>query len=78
MKVTGAQLPVPSAPASGARAAQRAFFDAALQQTTSVAQTRRAVEPPPRAVQPKTTALRAEPPEPGRLLRPGSLLDIKV
>ncbi len=55
------------------RAAQRAFFDAALAGAGTVS-----------ATQPKVTvasaapSVNAEPPQPGRMLRPGSLLDIKV
>lgn len=73
--------PAPSAArASGARAAQRAFFDAALGKTAPVSEVR-PVQAAVRAAAPAVTgkipsALPAEPPS--RPLRPGSLLDIKV
>jgi hypothetical protein len=84
------QLPAPAGqPASAARsAAQRAFFDAALVKAAPAAATVRTAAAQPtaaanqaRAVQPAVTRLQNEtvvPPHPGRLLRPGSLVDIKV
>ena len=72
------QLPARATPAGGARsAAQRAFFDAALAKTTAPAAPAATVQAP----QPGVTRLRAETVQaepPGRILRPGSLLDIKV
>jgi hypothetical protein len=78
------QLPAPQG-ASGARdVARKAFFDAALTKAgaavpASAAQpTARAQA---RAVQPAVTRLKDEttvPPHPGRILRPGSIIDIKV
>ena len=80
------QLPARTTPASGARAAaQRAFFDAALNKAgapaaaTPVRPTAQASATS--AVQPSVTRLRAETVQaeaPTRILRPGSLLDIKV
>ncbi|QUD87033.1 hypothetical protein [Phenylobacterium montanum] len=78
------QLPARTGQAGGARAAaQRAFFDAALNKTsaTSAPVVAQKVQAPP--PQPGVTRLRAEtvqqPQEqPTRILRPGSLLDIKV
>ena len=61
-----------------AKAAQRAFFQAALNGVAPVAAAQpRSAQPtvsPAVAVQPA----RADGPPPSRLLRPGSLLDIKV
>lgn len=80
-------MPARTTPANGARtAAQRAFFDAALNkagaptapQATTAPRAAGASNP----VQPAVTRLRAEttiPQEaPTRILRPGSLIDIKV
>jgi hypothetical protein len=80
------QLPVRSTPASGARAAaQRAFFDAALNKAgapVAAAPVRQPAQTSATsAVQPAVTRLRAESVQaeaPTRILRPGSLLDIKV
>ena len=75
-QTSGASL-VPQArtPASSdaVRAAQRAFFQAALNGVEPVAAAQPRVSPTAPA-QPT----RADPSPPGRLLRPGSLLDIKV
>lgn len=82
-------MPARTTPANGARmAAQRAFFDTALskagaptapQATTAPRAAAAAASNP---VQPAVTRLRAEttiPQEaPTRILRPGSLIDIKV
>jgi hypothetical protein len=77
----------PQAPAGDARsAAQRAFFQTALVKAGApVAPTAPAPSAPvtttARAVQPGVTRLKDEttvPPHPGRILRPGSLVDIKV
>ena len=77
------QVPARTTQASPARAAaQRAFFEAALTKAgapAAPAQTARVQAPP----QPGVTRLRAEtvqpqPEQPTRILRPGSLLDIKV
>ena len=59
-------------------AAQRAFFQAALSQTQAVAPTTAAPTAPPRPVTraAPSTPTTDEPPE--RILRPGSLLDIRV
>jgi hypothetical protein len=74
-------------PAEGARAAaQRAFFNAALVKAGASAAPAAPVAAAPvraesRAVQPAVTRVRDEtavPPHPGRILRPGSLIDIKV
>ena len=82
MRVTGG-LPAttPSTAATPAvRASQRAFFNAALTQagaTTAVTrQTASAPQPAPTRVRAEPVA--GEPPPSGRLLRPGSFLDIKV
>jgi len=85
----GSTPPVPArtTPAGGARAAaQRAFFDAALNKAGAIPATAATVRPTQAsAVQPSVTRLRAEtvtphPQDdpPTRILRPGSLLDIKV
>lgn len=74
----------PSPGSGGARsAAQRAFFDAALTRAapaatpTPVAQARQ--EPAPAAVKVQTVRVDAGGgDQPTRILRPGSLLDIKV
>jgi hypothetical protein len=75
-------------PASDARsAAQRAFFQTALVKAGAPEATVKPVATPTvataqtRAVQPAVTRLQDEtvvPPHPGRILRPGSLIDIKV
>lgn len=74
------QLPARTTPAGGARsAAQRAFFDAALAKTTAPAAPTATAQT--QAAQPSVTRLRAETVQaepPSRILRPGSLLDIKV
>ena len=57
-----------------ARAAQRAFFEAALTRTAAPAGTK---AEPLRAAAAARDGGQPEP-EPGRYLRPGSLLDIKV
>jgi hypothetical protein len=74
-----------SAPANEARAAaQRAFFQAALAKVgapAAPAPAAAAARTETRAVQPAVTPLKDEqviPPHPGRILRPGSLVDIKV
>ncbi|MDR3512662.1 MAG: hypothetical protein P4L73_13585 [Caulobacteraceae bacterium] len=77
------QPPATTSPAADARtAAQRAFFQAALVKAGAPT----AAQPAParaetRAVQPAVTKVQDEvvtPPHPGRILRPGSLVDIKV
>jgi hypothetical protein len=81
---SGPTLPTPAPAAGGAspgaRAAQRAFFEAALGRATTAPaaaapqpQIQTPAAAPARAVQPT-----AEPQQPQRLLRPGSLVDIKV
>ena len=80
------QLPARTSPASGARtAAQKAFFEAALTKAGAPAAAPPAARVQSATVQPRVTRLRAETVqptapsgEPGRILRPGSLLDIKV
>jgi len=64
--------PTPARPAAEARAAQRAFFEAALGKAEAVAA--------PRAQIPavKITPIQTDAPAPQRILRPGSLIDIKV
>lgn len=76
-------LPPPAAPQShgldpARQAAQRAFFAAALGQAqapAAAAATPRPAEPPPQAPS-RTPDPGAEAPQ--RILRPGSLLDIRV
>jgi hypothetical protein len=77
----------PQTPASDARsAAQRAFFQTALVKAAApiAPSAPTPIAPAPttaRAVQPGVTRLKDEttvPPHPGRILRPGSLVDIKV
>jgi hypothetical protein len=87
------KAPLPAAsprPAEAARAAaQRAFFNTALAKAGAPAAPTAPNAPvaaaparaDSRAVQPAVTRLRDEttvPPHPGRILRPGSLIDIKV
>jgi hypothetical protein len=65
-------------------AAQRAFFNTALAKAGAAAAatpTAAPTRPETRAVQPAVTRLQNEtevPPHPGRILRPGSIIDIKV
>jgi hypothetical protein len=79
---SGAQAPLtpaqPGARADAVKAAQRAFFNAALTQTQATAPARRQTEEPARAVSTQTMNASSSPAQPGRVLRPGSLLDIKV
>jgi hypothetical protein len=78
--------PTTPARSEAVRAAQRAFFDAAMSKTSSTvaASPAAAVAPtstvaPSRAVSVAKTPLRVDPQTPPtRLLRPGSLLDITV
>ena len=70
------QLPLrPEGPSEAARAAQRAFFNQALGQARGIAQ-------PAEAAPTRTQAVAQPALDPAapveRLLRPGSLLDIKV
>ena len=69
-------VPQARAPArsEAVKAAQRAFFQAALNGVEPVAATAQPRVAPTAPVQPT----RFDAPPPGRLLRPGSLLDIKV
>jgi len=77
---------VPQPAADPRAAAQRAFFNAALVKAGAPAAATKAVAAAParaesRAVQPAVTRLQDETtaqPHPGRILRPGSLIDIKV
>ena len=80
-----AQPPATQPAAGDARtAAQRAFFQAALAKAGAPAAPAQTTAPAPvqsRAVQPAVTRVQDEtaiPPRPSRILRPGSLLDIKV
>lgn len=77
----GLPATTPSTAATPAvRASQRAFFNAALTQagaTTAVAR-QTASTPQPAATQVRPERVAGEPPPSGRLLRPGSFLDIKV
>ncbi len=78
------QVPARTTPANPARtAAQRAFFDAALNKAGATTAPVAAPRVQQAAPQPGVTRLRAEtiqpqPEQPTRILRPGSLLDIKV
>ncbi|HEX5378813.1 MAG TPA: hypothetical protein VFW47_09575 [Phenylobacterium sp.] len=82
----GFQTPTPQAPArpdAARNAAQRAFFDAAFGKAPGAAaapQTAQAAPAAPATTFPSAqripTSLPADPPT--RILRPGSLLDIKV
>jgi hypothetical protein len=81
---SGSQALAPAQPAARAeavKAAQRAFFNSALVQAQAPAATRSAVAAAP-APQPQTTRLNAtvvqDAAPPDRILRPGSLLDIRV
>ncbi len=77
--------PLPPARAEAVRAAQRAFFDTALAgeaqaaapATTSAATAGVVATPAPRVTEVRAT-FDPDAPAPSRLLRPGSLLDIKV
>ncbi len=85
--IQGRALPPTASPkpASDPRAAaQRAFFETALVKAGGTAAPTAAPTPSvaaSRAIQPAVTRLKDEaaiPPHPGRVLRPGSLVDIKV
>ncbi len=78
-------FPAPALPASQAvrpeaRAAQRAFFQAAVNRTATAAPAASApAQEPVRPVAPAARTVRRDADvEPGPYLRPGSLLDIKV
>ena len=68
------QLPVPTARPvrSDVRAAQRAFFEAAVKQAAA------APAEPVRPAAPAARVVLDTPEAPNRYLRPGSLVDIKV
>ena len=82
------QPPAAPSPNDARSVAQRAFFQAALDKAQAGGTVARAapVATAParaesRAVQPAVSRLQGEtsvPPHPGRILRPGSLIDIKV
>lgn len=79
MKIPGGQLPVgratPPARAEQVRAAQRAFFDAAMTGSPAPAAARPAQPPAAQAAEPAASAA----PDPAsRYPRPGSRVDIKV
>ena len=79
----GSQALTPVQPAgrdAAVKAAQRAFFNAALQQTAAPAGVRRQTQEPARPVAAalRTTIDASSSAQPDRILRPGSLLDIKV
>ena len=71
----------PAGRAEAVKAAQRAFFNAALVQAQAPSPTRSAVSVAP-TPEPQTTRLNAtvapNAESPDRILRPGSLLDIRV
>lgn len=79
-----AGLPTPTRPLQGARAeairaAQKAFFDRALDPSQATAPARPATAASATPVPPVTRlTFDADAPPPSRPLRPGSLLDIKV
>jgi hypothetical protein len=80
LRIPGSTPPVPRGPTAPvrtdtARAAQRAFFQAALGQSQATPQASPAGPKPPVAAAP---AVQQTAPDPQRPLRPGSLLDIKV
>lgn len=71
------QTHIPSQGTNGARGAgQRAFFEAAMGKAQTQSAATAASDMPARHVQKIPTSLPAEPPT--RILRPGSILDIKV
>ncbi len=77
------QPSAPSAPGAAARAAQRAFFDAALGKAAAPAASVGAPAIPamasrPAQATPAPVRLDLDQPAPARVLRPGSLVDIKV
>lgn len=72
-----AARPVAPARSEAVRAAQRAFFEAALGQPSTPAAAPSVTAAP--AAPPPRTAMRVDPQSPPeRILRPGSLVDIKV
>ncbi len=81
-RVTGALPPAlqPARQGDAARAAQRAFFQAALNNTAPVVAPHPvAAQPTPSPPAPRVTAAQATAAgEPNRFMRPGSLLDIRV
>lgn len=74
----GLPLPTPPSGETGrARQAQSAFFRAALDQVAPAAQARPTTPPAPTPSVRTVTAAQTAP-EPARMLRPGSLLDIRI
>jgi hypothetical protein len=72
-------LPLPGVqPASDARAAQAAFFRAAMGQPVPAAPVETRSSPLDPATLPRPLADRVEAMQEGRLLRPGSMLDIRI
>lgn len=68
-------------PADARSAAQRAFFEQALGRSTApAAATQKAAAASPLAIRPRGPDLRIELPDapPAKILRPGSIIDIKV
>jgi hypothetical protein len=81
LRVTGAATPPalqPARPSEAVRAAQRAFFTAALNNVAPTQAARPVHAPAAARAAPVQAAQPAADTEPGRYARPGSLLDIKV
>jgi hypothetical protein len=71
--------PLPGGEAGRARQAQSAFFRAALDQAAPAARTQPTIAAPTPAPRPVQASQAPETaPEPTRILRPGSLLDIRI
>ena len=77
-----AVTPAPARTGDAVRAAQRAFFDAALTASQTAAPARAAAtataSPDEAAIHPRPQGAREAAPASGRSPRPGSLLDIRV
>ena len=75
------RAPVRQQPAADVRAAQRAFFQQAVGDTTPVSAPKAAQASQSRAIEPVVTQVRTQPipdEKPTRYMRPGSFVDVKV
>jgi hypothetical protein len=80
LRITGGAQPpaIPSQRSEAVRSAQRAFFQAALNEVAPTAPVRSAQTQPTAQVRTAAAPSQSSAAEPSRYARPGSLLDIKV
>lgn len=75
------RTPLRQQPAADVRAAQRAFFQQAVGDTTPASAPKAAQAPQSRAIEPVVTRVKTQPipdEKPTRYMRPGSFVDVKV